>query len=412
METGRLIPHLFRTEYSKITAVLCRRFGIERLEIAEDLASETFLAALNTWPYRGIPENPTAWLYTVAKNKTKNYLAREQIFSQKVINAITDPSESVTPLIDLSDTNITDSQLRMLFAICVSGIPPESQIGLALRILCGFGIDEIAKAFLTSRETITKRLFRAKEKLRSQHTRLEFPSDGELGNRLKSVLTTLYLLFSEGYYSETHHRILREELCEEAMRLVHLLTQHPATDRPEVNALLALMCFHASRFRARIDQSGFPVLYDDQDQTLWDETLIAKGVTYLHKASVGTNVSKYHLEAGIAYWHTMKPNTKEKWESILALYDYLLAMEYSPIAALNRTFAMSKIKGVRPAIEEAEKLQLPENPFYFALLGELYTEIDHARGKEYYVKAQQLARTMADQRLLERKLQKIDRAHS
>ncbi len=377
------------------------------MEEAEDLASDTFLTALNTWPYRGVPENPVAWLYTVAKNKTRNYLAREKVFHQKVVSEIVNISENEKDYIDLSEASITDSQLRMLFAICTPEIPAESQIGLALRILCGFGIDEIANAFLTNKEAITKRLFRAREKLRSLRVPLEFPGEPEIPGRLRAVLTTLYLLFNEGYYSESNDAVLREELCIEAMRLAELLLQHPKTNCPEVNALLALMCFHASRFPARLDQTGMPILYDEQDETLWDQTLIAKGMSHLHRASVGNQLSKYHLEAGIAYWHTVKADTSEKWGNILQLYNHLLMLEYSPIAALNRTWAVAKIKGPYPAIAEAEKFQLDGNPFYFALLGELHKDIDATTALNYFEKALSHAKTTADRRLLEKKIHQI-----
>src|SRR6478609_8404278 len=180
MKNQQLIPHLFRTEFSKITAVLCKFLGIEHIEVAEDIASETFLSALEVWSYKGIPANPVAWLYTVAKNKAKNLLARNQTFSKKIepqLKRLPQDNEEIN--IDLSEKNITDSQLQMLFAICNPSISVEAQIGLALRILCGFGIEEIANAFLTNKETINKRLYRAKEKLHHEKVQIEFPSEKE-----------------------------------------------------------------------------------------------------------------------------------------------------------------------------------------------------------------------------------------
>ena len=239
MEQKELIPHLFRTEFSKITAVLCKLFGIEHIEIAEDIASETFLSALETWTYKGFPQNPTAWLYSVAKNKARNYIGRNKIFTEKIAAQLKYPAkENEEPEIDLSEKNITDSQLQMLFAICHPSISSEAQTGLALRILCGFGIDEIANAFLTSKETINKRLYRAREKLRLEKVQIEFPSDAEIPKRLETVLTTLYLLFNEGYYSESNDAVLREDLCMEAMRLTNLLIEKEQTNQPNVNALL------------------------------------------------------------------------------------------------------------------------------------------------------------------------------
>lgn len=231
MEQQSLIPHLFRTEYSKITAVLCKLFGIEHIEIAEDIASDTFLAAMETWSYKGLPANPTAWLYSVAKNKASNYLRHHTLFKQKIARQINYTTTSNGEIeIDLSCKNITDSQLQMLFAICHPCISTEAQIALSLRILCGFGIDEIAVAFLTSKETINKRLYRAKEKLRLQNVPIEFPGKAEINTRIQTVVTTLYLLFNEGYYSESHDTVVRKDLCLEAMRLTYLLVENEQTN--------------------------------------------------------------------------------------------------------------------------------------------------------------------------------------
>jgi RNA polymerase sigma factor (sigma-70 family) len=405
MGEQKLIPHLFRTEFRKIVAVLARFFGIENICVAEDITSETFLLALETWPFKGVPENPSAWLYTVAKNKAKNYLHRNQIFNEKIADQLKrSSSKSYEAEIDLSDKNITDSQLQMLFAVCHPSIPAEAQIALALRMLCGFGIAEIATAFLTNKETINKRLLRAKEKLRQEKIQFELPPETEINKRLETVLTTLYLLFSEGYYSESQNVVLREDLCLEAMRLTYLLVENEETNKPGVNALLALMCFHSSRFPARKTQNGEIVLYQDQDETLWNQDLISKGVYYFNQAARGERISKYHLEAGIACWHTIKSDTKEKWENILQLYNQLLKIEYSPIAALNRTFALSKANGKREAIKEAEKLQLTDNHYYYMLLGELYSEIDNAKAKVNFQKAYALARTQPDKQIIQKKI--------
>ncbi len=405
MEQSTIIPHLFRTEFRKITAVLVKLLGIQYIETAEDIASETFLTALETWPYKGIPENPTAWLYAVAKNKAKNHLTRNKIFTEKVSGQIQHDTAVITEMeIDLSDQNITDSQLQMLFAVCHPSLSTESQIGLALRVLCGFGIDEIANALLSNKETISKRLLRAKEKLREEKVNIVFPGKAEIDKRIETVLTTLYLLFNEGYYSESSNVLLRKDLCLQAMRLVYLLIENEHTNTPEVNALLSLMCFHASRFEARKDANGELILYQDQDETLWNDTLISKGVYFLHKASQGNILSKYHIEASIAYWHTIKADTKEKWENILQLFNQLLQVEYSPVAALNRTFALSKVKGKEAAISEAEKLQLHNNHYYFALLGELYTGINDSKAKQYFEKAFSLAGTKADKQIIQKKL--------
>jgi RNA polymerase sigma factor (sigma-70 family) len=409
MEQQELIPHLFRTEFSKITAVLCKLFGIEHIEIAEDIASDTFLSAVESWPYKGLPPNPTAWLYSVAKNKAKNYIHRNHIFSEKIAGDIKYAASEIQEMeINLSDQNITDSQLQMLFAICHPSITTEAQISLSLRILCGFGIEEIANAFLTNKETINKRLFRAKEKLRLEKVKIEFPGETEINKRLDTVLRTLYLLFNEGYYSESQDSVLREDLCLEAMRLTYLLIENEQTNQPVVNALFSLMCFHSSRFEARKNKNGEMVLYQDQDETIWNYELITKGGYYLKQASQGNKISKYHLEATIAYWHTIKADTKEKWENILQLYNRLLQIEYSPIAALNRTYALSKANSKQEAITEAEKLNLADNHFYFTLLGELYKNIDNNKAKVNFQKALVLAKTKTDKQTIQTKIDSLD----
>jgi RNA polymerase sigma-70 factor (ECF subfamily) len=408
MKQGELIPHLFRTEARKITTVLCKLFGIEHIETAEDIVSDTFLSALENWTYKGIPENPTAWLYTVAKNKAKNQIRRNSIFSEKIAPSVSQHStqENETE-IDLTEKNINDSQLQMLFAVCHPAISTEAQIGLSLRILCGFGIDEIANAFLTNKETINKRLFRAKEKLRIENVSIQFPPESEINKRLEAVLTTIYLLYNEGYYSESQNAVLREDLCKEAMRLTELLLENQNTNKPVVNALYSLMCFHSSRFAARKKDNGEIVLYQDQDEGLWDYDLIAKGIYHLKEASQGTTVSKYHIEASIAYWHTIKADTKEKWESILQLYNRLLQIEYSPIAALNRTYALSKANGKREAITEAEKLNLTGNHYYLTLLGVLYKDLDNKKAKENLQAAYSLAKTNTDKQTIQNKIDRL-----
>jgi RNA polymerase sigma-70 factor (ECF subfamily) len=402
MEQQELIPHLFRTEYRKIVSVLCKTFGFDEIETAEDIASDTFATAAQTWGMNGIPESPIAWLYTVAKNKAKNHLNRNRLFAKKIVSDLKHSSIETDEMeIDLSEQNVFDSQLQMMFAICHPSISAEAQIGLSLRILCGFGIDEIASAFLTNKETINKRLFRAREKLRIEEVKIELPSKDEIDARLDTVLTTLYLLFSEGYYSESQDEVLREELCFEAMRLTQLLTENGKTNLPKVNALLGLMCFHASRFEARKNTNGEITLYEDQDENVWNQQLISKGVYFLKLSSQGNQISKYHLEAGIACWHTQKEDTREKWENILQLYNLLLQIEYSPIAALNRTYALSKARGKQEAIIEAEKLNLSNNHYYFTLLGELYKGIDNDKAKKNFEKALSLARTSADKKTIQ-----------
>jgi RNA polymerase sigma factor (sigma-70 family) len=408
MEHKELLPHLFRTEYQKLVSVLCSLFGIQHVETAEDIVSDTFLSATENWSHHGLPNNPTAWLYTVAKNKTKNHLKRHALFQQKLSPELQREGATGHEIeVDLSLKNISDSQLAMIFAVCDPVNPSEAQIALALNLLCGFGAQEIADAFLTNKEVIYKRINRAKDKLRETNVRIAQPSITEIGSRLDTVLTTLYLLFSEGYYSVSQNTTLRKEFCIEAMRLTYLLIQNATTNNPKVNALMSLMCFHSSRFDARINEKGEAILYHEQNESLWNQELIQRGKYFLNNAAAGTNLSKYHLEAGIAYWHTQKEDTTEKWQSILELYNSLLTLEHSPVAALNRAYVVSKTSGKEAAIIEAEKLALTSDHFYFSLLGNLYTELDNGRAIQYYQKAISLTSSMAEQTMIRKKIEDI-----
>jgi RNA polymerase sigma factor (sigma-70 family) len=403
------IKALFQKEFSKMVAVISRRFGLPHIEIAEDIVSETFLLAIQNWEINGIPPNPTAWLYKSAQRKTLYHFRRAKILEQKIIPALSGKKEDeyIMPELDFSSENIKDSQLRMLFAVCNPAIASEAQIGLALRILCGFGIDEIAEAFFSNKQTINKRLLRAKEKLRAEKIKMELPAESEINERLDNVLHIIYLLFNEGYYSKTQNQILRRELCFDALRLGKMLTEYERTNRPRTNALLALMCFHASRFSARQTENNSFILYEDQDEELWDDELIGLGSHFLALSAGGDEISSYHIEARIACWHCMKADTAEKWRNILHLYDRLLLINYSPGAALNRTFALYKVEGLNAALAEMTKLKLENNHFYFILLGELYEQIDVEKAKLNYQIALDLSLTTTEKQILQIKINRL-----
>lgn len=390
-----------------MVSVLTRSFGLEYIETAEDIVSETFLSALDSWSYKGRPANPTAWLYAVAKNKLKNHLTRNNTFNKLLSGQLTGSNQFHEISIDFSNKNISDSQLQMLFAVCHPSVSTEAQICLALRILCGLGLNEIADAFLSNKETIHKRLQRAKEKLCSEKIKIEMPGEKEINERLNAVIQTIYLLFSEGYYSETNDSIVRKELCAEALNLAWLLLDNPQTNNHATNALMSLMCFQASRLDARLSESRNIVLYDDQDRTLWDTEFIEKGFHYLQQASKWDITSAHYIEASIAYWHTVDNSHADKWISILKLYDVLLSANNSSIVALNRIWAFSKVHGDIPAIKEAQKLQLETNHFYFILLAELYKGADKNKTNEYLTKALYLCRTDTEKRMIQRKIDKL-----
>ncbi|MDR2271890.1 MAG: RNA polymerase subunit sigma [Sphingobacterium sp.] len=401
-----LIPGLFRDMYSKMTAVLCRHFGLSNIQIAEDIVSDTFLKASEVWAIKGIPPNPQAWLYTVAKNKTKDYFKRQKVFDQKIsVNILKELDEIMLPT-GLDQNTINDSQLAMLFAICEPLIAIEGQISLALQILCGFSINEVAQALLTNRETIKKRVFRAKNYLRESKFEIKELSDRQIIARLPVVLKTLYLLFNEGYYAKHENQFIRKELCYEAIRLAELLTGNNTTNMAQVNALIALMCYQSSRLEARVDNEGEIVLFDQQDKTLWNRDMIDRGNYYMVQATNVQETSKYHIEAAIAYWHTTVDQLS-KWTYILQLYDQLIFVEYSPVVALNRAFAYAKVHGTEKGINEAEKLNLHKMSSYFGLLGYLYSETDTAKAINNYNRALDLACSTAEREAFKKRIHEL-----
>lgn len=402
-ELDELIPDLFRTEYSKLIAILCRQYSVASIELIEDAVSETFLAASESWGLKGVPKNPKGWLYMVAKNRIIQRFKREGLF-QSYVSTLESESTTSGDQVEWDDAYIEDSQLRMMFAVCHPKLSDEAQIALALRILCGFGIDEIAKAFLSNKETINKRLHRSKSKLKELTQLIELPEPSQLDARIGNVLRTIYLLFNEGYHSASDQHNLRKDFCLEALRLAVLLAHNDLTKNPEVDALIALMCFHASRFDARTNEEEEWVVYEKQNRSQWDQDLIFQGEYYLNRSARGNEVSRYHLEAAIAYWHT-RPDSPEKWPAILMQYNQLLQINYSEVLALNRTYALYRAEGREKALLEAKKLNLQQNCHYHLLMAELLGSTHTSKAIEHYKKALSLTNSQSLEKLI---LQKIE----
>lgn len=363
------LSDIFKSEYSNLVAVLSNFHGLSDLQLAEDLVSETFLKAMKIWSHKGIPEYPKAWLRKVALNQLREYYRREKIFNEKISPELRNKKQ-LAEVTEITEQLVQDSQLRMLFVLCDPDLNRESQLCLAVRILCGFNIEEIARALLSNKGSINKKLYRAKKALKSRGNLEMHLTTEQYILRLDSVLRVIYLLFNEGYYSSVNEVNIRHDVCWEAMRLAIFLSKQKEFPQHTISALIALMCFHASRLNARIQGENGDLLYYEQDRTQWDQRLIAKGKKYISYASQSAIVSKYHLEAAIAYWHTV--DTADKWKHILQLYTRLLTLEYSPVIALNRTYVLAKTHSVDTAIEEAKKLNIVDSPHFFCMLAELY----------------------------------------
>ncbi|WP_420153505.1 RNA polymerase sigma factor [Siphonobacter sp.] len=401
-----LLTLLFHQEYTKMTATVCRHFSIRSVEIAEDIVSDTFLKASEYWAITGVPDNPTAWLYTVAINKSKDYVKRLVIFEKLILDKNQQEEIIIDPILEIDPQLLEDSELQMIFTLCDSVNSQENQIALALQIICGFSVEEIATAFLSKTETIKKRLFRAKNNLRNSQFKIKPLTEAEINCRIDCVLKTLYILFNEGYYSKTSDQLIRKKLCAEAIRLVLTLVDNPSTSTKNARALLALMYFQSSRLDARTDNCGETILFEEQDRNLWDLSLIERGQYYLASACTGDEVSTYHLEAAISYWHSTSIETP-KWEPILQLYNRLVVLKYSPVIALNRIFALSKVYGNKRAIREAEKLNFLENSYYHLLLGYLYTENYVSLAVKHYRKAITLTKSKRERSTLNKLINRI-----
>ncbi len=397
------IAIIFKEEYSNLVAVLFHYYNLQDLTLAEDLVSETFVKAMKTWSHKGIPDLPKAWLRRTAKNLLVDYHRRQQTFNQKIAPNILNKSDKKYSS-NITEEIIEDSQLKMMFVVCDPSLNNEAQLCLALRILSGFSIDEIAIALLSNKEAINKKLYRAKKSIKLNRDQSFNLSRSEYSDRLDNVLRVLYLIFNEGYYTSTNELTIRHELCWEAMSLCKFLEDKFSTENTRVTALLALMCFHASRLEARSKDENVIRLYDQQDKSKWNQHLIKKGESYLNKSANGDNVSKYHIEAAIAYWHTTdKP---EKWSNILHLYNNLLLIEYSPQTAMSRTYALAKVKSPKTALHEALKLKLDNNQYYYCLIAELYRmDDDRSQEKSYLQKALNLATRAHEKTLIQQKIE-------
>lgn len=374
-------------------AVLAGQLGLQHLQLAEDAVQEALVRALQTWPYRGIPERPEAWLAQTARNIAFDQLRRLQNWDSK-----RDAIATARPLWMSGDGEPEsareaeaggpdDETVRMLFVCAHPQLSEEARVALALRTLCGFSPAEIASAFLTSEATISKRLVRARQRIRELGLRFEAPPADELGERLGTVHRMLYLLFNEGYRASTGDHLVRVDLCHEALRLGLELARHPATARPDTNALVALMLLNAARLPARADDSGNPLRLDEQDRSRWNGAMIHRGVEYLARAGKGSALSPYHLEAGIAACHSMAPTASETdWGRILSLYDALVELDPSPVVALNRAVAVARVKGPERGLKALDAIlpasALEDYLFHHAVRGVLASEagrVDEAR---------------------------------
>jgi RNA polymerase sigma-70 factor (ECF subfamily) len=406
---------LFRREAGRLTSVLTRILGPQNLQLAEDVVQEAFILAMRTWPDMGMPDNPSAWLLTTARNRAIDAIRRERTrrtFADDLAVYL-DSEWTLALTVDeqFGENWIRDDQLRMIFMCCHATLTVENRVTLILKTLCGFGVPAIARALLTTESTINKRLYRTRRALRG--VRFELPSDAELPNALDTVHTALYLLFNEGHLSATEKPILRE-LCRDAMLLTQLLVDESSLSNSQTVALLALMYFNAARLDSRLDEDGHLVPLDQQDRSRWDSALIRRGYTYLNRSSQMESVAatRYHLEAAIASRHCSATSFAETdWVSVCHLYDRLLETAPSAVVELNRAVAVSYRDGASSAIPIVEAIRnagrLPSSYSSAAVLAYLYARAGaHETARQFLDEALSGARTQHERQLIAQQIKR------
>jgi RNA polymerase sigma-70 factor (ECF subfamily) len=407
------VDHLFRHHSGQMVSVLSRIFGLEKLDMVEDAVQDALISALKTWPYAGYPDNPRAWLIQVSKNKILDRLRRDQKHTND------DGLESALVSVDPENTpyfakEVGEDQLRMIFACCHPAIPPDSQVALTLKTVGGFSVPEIASAFLSREDSVTRMISRAKQKLRDGGIRLEIPGPAEIPYRLDPVLKVLYLMFNEGYSASEGDSLVRTDLCFEAIRLCELLAAHPVTGTPKTHALAALFLFQGARLSSRHDYRGDLLLLSEQDHDLWDKTALGRALHHFRLSASGDELSDHHLEAEIAACHALARDFESTdWERILACYEELASRKFSPVVELNRMIVYAKVNGYREGLEELIKFgeddRLKNYNLFHVTMAHFLAETGDTRGaRESYEKAITLTRNEPVRRFLTKKIEFLD----
>lgn len=408
--TEQLIDHLFRHQSGKMVAVLSHIAGLEQIQLVEDIVQDSFVKALQHWKIKGIPADPAAWLMQVAKNQAIDLHRRQNFHRRYVLSASASPAVNEIESF-FHEQEISDSELRMIFACCDPGFSKEDQVALTLKLVFSFSVSEIARALVVSDAAMQKRLIRAKELLKSRNLPLEIPAGHQLPERLAVVRTILYVLFNEGYLSHKKDEIIRHDLCMEAIRCAKIITEHPATRNPVNDALLSLLCLHAARFNSRVSGSNELILLEEQDRNVWDRELIKVGYYYLNRASEGNVISQYHIEAAIAAEHSMaKDFSSTNWNRIRSLYDLLAAANAAPAVLLNRAIVLAQLGETEKAIAQVlsiggiEQLIRTDHQ-YASVLGYLYMKLsDRIKALSYLQQAKSITNSPAEQKLLQARI--------
>jgi predicted RNA polymerase sigma factor len=414
-EVQELVEHLFRRQASQMVATLTRALGAKHLSLAEESVQDALVTALQQWPFGGVPKDPAAWLYQVARNRAFDRLRHARVVSENepVLRAELESHDGEPPpqtVLAAEAPPLDDDQLGMMFMTCHPVLPHEARVALTLKIVGGFSTGEIARAFLAEECTVAQRIVRAKRLLRDHEVSFGAPETRDLHERLDVVLEAVYLMFNEGYAATAGDALIREDISSEAIRLATLLTRHPVTGTPKAWALASLLLLQAARFPARVSSEGELFVLRDQDRSKWDRALISEGMRALERSASGVELTQYHLEAEIAACHAAAPSWKSTdWPRIVELYDALYDMTRSPIVALNRAIARGRVAGPQVAIADVNAIAsdpaLASYHLLPAVLAELWRDAgDGEKAVAYYRDALRLATAAPEQRFLAKRI--------
>jgi RNA polymerase sigma factor (sigma-70 family) len=404
-----LADDLFRRESARLVAALTRLLGPAHLALAEDVVQDALVAALQAWRF-GAPDDPRAWILKTAKNRAIDVIRRDRRLSPLPPELESNDALSTSMDHVLSEAEDSANQLAMMFSCCHEDLSDDTRVTLILRLLCGLGPREIARAYLAETDTIARRIHRGRKQLQSLGALYDVHEPREVRDRLPSVLRALYLLFNEGYHGSDADNPLRGAMCSEALRLTDLLLGSEVTALPEVYALSALFCFDAARLGTRTDAEGVFVPLSDQDRGAWNRDLVARGIVHLATSTSTTEVTRWHLEAGIACEHAIAPSVEEtNWTRIVALYDSLLEVVPGSVVALNRALAIAEIRGPAAGRDALEAVQgderLSSYPFYWAALADIARRDGNVNdAARYYERAISASRSRAERTAYERRL--------
>ena len=402
------IDFVFKKEYTRLIAILVKKFGSQHIDLIEDAVQEAFFKAVKLWPTRK-PENPSGWIMLVARNHLLDQLKKT---SKKLGNKVSEADANQMATDEMpGESEIVDSQLRMIFACCHPEIRQVDQLILSLKFLCGFGNEQISRALLKKTDAVAKALTRAKQKFREKVSDFSVPGIEALKPRLGNVLKVVYLQFNEGYKVSHGDQLINKDLCWDAIKLAELITTHKHFNTPETNALLALMYFQASRFHTRLDNNNRLLTLEQQPRSQWNHKLILQGNIYLGRASVGNKLSTYHLEAAIAGYHaTAKSFRETNWGAIVDLYDLLLADSRNPVYLLNRIIAFSQIHSPAEALKmvKTNEKHLPDNHITKVFVGGLYEKLNHPElARHAYHRALEQTQNQLEKQFITNKLESL-----